>query len=65
MLLYQNLRSDVLRKRVTISMLVAVVLSAAVLSGCETTGGRIPTGPYGGCPHGYHPGPEHRWCYPN
>ena len=52
-----------MQKRVKIFVLVAVVLSSAALSGCETT--RIPAGPMGGCPRGYHPGPEHHWCYPN
>lgn len=54
-----------MQKRIKALVIIAVVLSAAALSGCETTAGRIHAGPRGGCPAGYHPGPQHQWCYPN
>lgn len=54
-----------MHKRIKYFVAIAVLLSAAALSACETPGDRIPAGPYGGCPRGYHPGPEHHWCYPN
>jgi len=31
---------------------------AMALSGCETAPPWVPPGPYGGCPPGYHPGPN-------